>query len=70
VGKLKEIANIDDALRGAALKAQDDKEQERKNYWVYNIPMEWVKAIKKKGVGVSTFAKIAIHEKLSRDGGL
>ncbi|MDR2034090.1 MAG: hypothetical protein LBP89_05605 [Helicobacteraceae bacterium] len=68
--KLSEIAETDEALKGAALKAAtaEPQEEKYKSYTVYRIPESWVKAIKSDGLQVATFARLAIIEKLRREG--
>ncbi|MDR2034388.1 MAG: hypothetical protein LBP89_07130 [Helicobacteraceae bacterium] len=40
-----------------------------RNYTLYNLPNEWARLIAADGMKVATYAKIAIVEKVRRDGG-
>ncbi len=44
------------------------KEDCHKSVNLYNVPKKWVTAIKKKGYTFVSFAKIAIEEKLKKEG--
>ncbi len=50
----------------ASLKSK--KSRDLKNIMVYNVPKEWSEILKNSGISFSTYAKMAIQEKLKRDG--
>ena len=39
-----------------------------KNILVYNVPVEWTELLKENGISFSSYAKIAILEKMKKDG--
>lgn len=59
--KVSENANLSQSEK-------DTNIEVRRNTSVYDIPMVWIKAIKKNNVSVSSYIKQAIIEKLTRDG--
>jgi hypothetical protein len=72
---LLQIAGTDKALRGAALKTKDEAAKGRqknapqaRNYTLYNLPDEWIRLISADGMKIATYARVAILEKLRRDG--
>ena len=58
--------NFNEIVNKASLKENDKKET--KNILVYNVPKEWVDILKAKGISFSSYAKIAIIEKMKKDG--
>jgi hypothetical protein len=72
---LLQIAGTDKALRGAALqtkegaaKSRQKNAPQKRNYTLYNLPDEWVRLITADGMKIATYARVAILEKLRRDG--
>jgi hypothetical protein len=61
---------FDKVSQGANLNhdTQSATQEVRKNTPVYNIPLDWINAIKKNNVAVSSYVKQALFEKLKRDG--
>ncbi|BCD63172.1 hypothetical protein NitYY0826_P13 (plasmid) [Nitratiruptor sp. YY08-26] len=47
---------------------QNKKEQDKKNIIIYNVPVEWSEAIKEHGFSFSAYAKMALIEKMKKDG--
>jgi len=39
-----------------------------KNILVYNVPVEWTELLKENGMSFSSYAKIAVLEKMKKDG--
>jgi len=39
-----------------------------KNILVYNVPVEWTELLKENGISFSSYAKIAVLEKMKKDG--
>ncbi len=39
-----------------------------KNILVYNVPVEWTEILKENGISFSSYAKMAILEKMKKDG--
>ncbi len=67
MGKFDAIEKkLDKVVAQASLKSK--KEKAFKNIMIYNVPVEWSEAIKSQGISFSTYAKLAIQEKLKRDG--
>lgn len=67
--------NKDEMVKGLGTKEPPLKHNEKafkddcfKSVNLYNVPKKWVKAIKGKGYTFVGFAKIAIEEKLKREG--
>lgn len=59
-------AKVTDAVKGADLQeTASKKERAIVNRQVYNIPVEWINILKTNNISFSSFAKIAIREKLS-----
>jgi len=67
MGKLD---NLEDKLKKITSKAslKNNKEKETKNILIYNVPVEWTKLLKENGISFSSYAKIAILEKMKKDG--
>lgn len=57
--KFQKIANK------ASLKNNTSKSS--KNILVYNVPVEWTEILKENGISFSSYAKIAILEKMKKD---
>lgn len=57
---------LDKVVKKASL--HNKQERVSKNVLIYNIPIEWSEILKEKGIPFSTYAKMAIAEKLKRDG--
>ena len=58
--------NFNEVVNKASLKENDKKET--KNILVYNIPKEWIDILKVNGISFSSYAKMAIIEKMKKDG--
>jgi len=58
--------NFNEVVNRASLKENDKKET--KNILVYKIPKEWVDILKENGMSFSSYAKMAILEKMKKDG--
>jgi hypothetical protein len=74
MGKLANLAAADRAVRNAPLKTRENAieadAKSAKRYTLYNLPDEWAEAIRGEGMKVATYARVAILEKLRRDGRL
>jgi len=57
---------IEKAIGKASL--QNNSEKETKNILIYNVPKEWSDILKTNGIAFSTYAKMAILEKMKKDG--
>jgi len=67
MGRFDEIENkLSKVVKGASLHSV--KEKKEKNILVYNVPIEWVEILKNSGFSFSSYAKMAIMEKMKRDG--
>ena len=62
---LNKVQTIHSVVNKAPLKT---KEKTGKNIIIYNIPIDWVETIKENGISFSSYAKMAIMEKMKRDG--
>jgi len=66
---MKKIQNIEKkfnkAINKASLKSKNTKIY--KNILVYNIPVEWTEILKENSISFSSYAKIAILEKMKKD---
>jgi len=58
--------NFNEVVNKASLKENDKKET--KNILVYNVPKEWIDILKANGMSFSSYAKMAIIEKMKKDG--
>ena len=56
---------VDSAVKNAPLQT---KEKTGKNIMIYNVPIYLVETIKENGISFSSYAKMAIIEKMKRDG--
>ena len=66
MGRFDSIGNnFDDVVNKASLKNKSDKKL--KNILVYNIPVEWVDILKEHNLSFSSYARMAVLEKLKRD---
>jgi len=63
--KLDKISKIQSAIKKAPLKTSD---RTTKNIVIYNIPVSWVETIKESGFSFSSYAKMAVMEKMKKDG--
>ena len=67
---MKKFDNLEDKFKKVANKAslKDNKEKETKNILVYNVPVEWTELLKENGISFSSYAKMAVLEKMKKDG--
>jgi hypothetical protein len=67
MGKLD---NLEKKLKKVTDKAslKSNKEKETKNILIYNVPVEWTEILKENGISFSSYAKMAILEKMKKDG--
>lgn len=56
---------VNSAVKNAPLQT---KEKTGKNIMIYNVPIYLVETIKENGISFSSYAKMAIIEKMKRDG--
>ena len=63
--KLDKISKVQSAIKKAPLKTSD---KTTKNIVIYNIPVSWVETIKENGFSFSSYAKMAVMEKMKKDG--
>ena len=67
MGKFDKLdKNFNEVVNKASLKENDKKET--KNILVYNVPKEWIDILKANGMSFSSYAKMAIIEKMKKDG--
>lgn len=67
MGKFDQIENrLNKVVKGASL--HNKQKNKNKNILIYNVPIEWNEVLKEQGIPFSTYAKIAIAEKLKKDG--
>ena len=61
---------LEDKFQKVANKAslKNNTEKLSKNILVYNVPIEWTEILKENGISFSSYAKIAILEKMKKDG--
>ena len=67
---MKKFDNLEDKFKKVANKAslKDNKEKLTKNILIYNVPAEWTKILKENGISFSSYAKMAVLEKMKKDG--
>lgn len=63
--KLDKISKVQSTINKAPLKTSN---QETKNIVIYNVPAEWIEIIKNNGFSFSSYAKMAVIEKMKKDG--
>ena len=70
MAKIKIDQDAFDKIRGNAnlQNKQEDNSDTVRNTSVYEIPRAWIDAVKKNKIGVSSYIKQAMFEKLKRDG--
>jgi len=67
MGKFDNLENkFQDVTNKASLKNNNKKEN--KNILIYNVPSEWSQILKENGMSFSGYAKMAILEKMKKDG--
>jgi len=67
MGKLDNLENkLNKVVKKASLK--NNSEKKTKNILIYNIPAEWTEILKENGISFSSYAKMAVIEKMKRDG--
>ncbi|WP_187648744.1 hypothetical protein [Nitrosophilus labii] len=67
MGKFDNLENkLDKVVNKASLKSKNDKNT--KNILIYNVPVEWTEILKENGISFSSYAKMAILEKMKKDG--
>ena len=59
-------SKFDKVADKASLKSKKDKSV--KNILIYNVPVEWTEILKENGIPFSSYAKMAILEKMKKDG--
>jgi len=61
---------LEDKFQKVANKAslKNNTEKLSKNILVYNVPIEWTEILKENGISFSSYAKMAILEKMKKDG--
>lgn len=61
---------LEDKFQKVANKAslKNNTEKSSKNILVYNVPVEWTELLKENGISFSSYAKMAILEKMKKDG--
>jgi hypothetical protein len=64
--KLDKVEKNLDKVNKASLK--NNKERKTKNILIYNVPSEWIEILKDNGFSFSSYAKMAILEKMKKDG--
>ncbi len=67
---MKKFDNLEDKFKKVANKAslKDNKENETKNILIYNVPVLWYEVLKENGISFSAYAKMAVLEKMKKDG--
>jgi len=67
---MKKFDNLEDKFKKVANKAslKDNKENKTKNILIYNVPVLWYEILKENGISFSSYAKMAILEKMKKDG--
>ena len=67
MGKFDEL---EEKFQKVANKAslKNNTEKLSKNILVYNVPIEWTEILKENGISFSSYAKVAILEKMKKDG--
>jgi len=67
---MKKFDNLEDKFKKVANKAslKDNKENKTKNILIYNVPILWYETLKENGISFSSYAKMAILEKMKKDG--
>ncbi|MGE4396076.1 MAG: hypothetical protein AB7D34_01330 [Sulfurimonas sp.] len=70
MAKMKfDTVELDRAAAGAALHATETKEVKKaKEFVVRGVPAEWPEILKAHGHSFAGYAKIAVQEKMKRDG--
>jgi len=63
--KLDKISKVQSVIKKAPLKTFD---KTTKNIVIYNIPVSWIETIKENGFSFSSYAKMAVMEKMKKDG--
>ncbi len=69
MGKFDGLENkFDEVINKASLKSNNNTdEKDVKNIMVYNVPSNWIKILKNSGFSFSSYAKMALIEKMKRD---
>jgi hypothetical protein len=67
---MKTLKEVEKKFNKVASKAslKNSNTVEFRNMMVYKIPTEWIEILKNNGFSFSTYAKLAIQEKMKRDG--
>ena len=62
--------NLESKLSKVISKAslENKREKNTKNILIYNVPKEWSDILKQNGISFSSYAKMAILEKMKSDG--
>lgn len=65
---MKNLDNLEEKFKKVASKASlKDNNKATKNILIYNIPVEWSDILKENGISFSSYAKMAIMQKLKED---
>jgi len=61
--------NLGDKFKKVTDKAslKSNKEKATKNILIYNVPVEWTELLKENGISFSSYAKMAVLEKMKKD---
>jgi len=67
---MKKFDNLEDKFKKVTNKAslKNNNEKQTKNILIYNVPLEWTEIIKRNGMSFSSYAKMAVLEKMKKDG--
>lgn len=65
---MSRLNNLDDKLKVINSAPLKDNSKVTKNIMVYNVPTEWINILKENGASFSGYAKMAILEKMKKDG--
>ena len=65
---MSRLNNLDNKLKAVNAAPLKNNTKTNKNIMVYNVPTEWIDILKENGVSFSGYAKMAVLEKMKRDG--
>ena len=68
---MKKFDNLEDKFKKVANKASlkdNNNKKQTKNILIYNVPIAWSEILKENGMSFSSYAKMAVLEKMKKDG--
>lgn len=65
---LEDIKKLDEVAAGAALQATSTKSAETKDILVRDVPVQIYKILKQNKLSFASYARVAVKEKMQREG--